>query len=81
MKIAKFHKKLHDPWGNKYHNVCGSIIRLQYMVGKGSLTHRYEHDAGNPGKELYYVDRCHNLEATGTKFVRIGKHSTEKMRR
>lgn len=27
-------RRFHDPWGNKYGNQCGSMIRHQYFVSK-----------------------------------------------
>lgn len=80
MKVSRWSRRFHDPWGNKNGNRYGSPIRFQYQVSKTGLT-GYDALDGGVDDSRYYVDRSINIESVGNKFVKAGRRSAERLRR
>jgi hypothetical protein len=76
MKISRYSRRFHDPWGSKQGNRCGTIIKFQFQAGKIML----EKEEGSV-HDGYHIDTVSVLESTHKKFVRTGKNSSEKLRR
>jgi hypothetical protein len=79
MRISRFSRRFHDPWGNKYGNRCGSPIRFQFQVSKQGS--RYDEDGGSLDDNRYYVDKTVSIESVGNRFVKATKRSMERLRR
>ena len=77
MRVSRFSRKLHDPWGNKFADDVGAIIKRQVLVGKTQV----RTGSGCINSGIYELDAVHAIEGTWRKYVHGGKNSTEKLRR
>ena len=77
MRVSRFSRRFHDPWGNKNGNQIGSIIRRQYRVGQADLSGDIEGISSVRGR----IDAVHMYESTGGRFIRGAKNSVERLRR
>lgn len=39
MRVSRFARRFHDPWGNRQGNVRGTICKFQYLVGATQFSH------------------------------------------
>jgi hypothetical protein len=76
MKISRYHKKIHDPWGSKFANLLGSPVCRQFDVGRSEYLPTPRVDDAH-----VHIDIMSILERTNRRFVRTGKHGIEKLRR
>jgi len=81
MRVSRYGRRFHDPWGNKHGNRFGSMIRFQYQVGKSSLSNAIADGEANVHGEVYHLDKALYFEHAGNKFVRTGMRSPERIRR
>lgn len=78
MRISRFSRRFHDPWGNDFGNRYGSPIRFQYMASYAALI---DSDMGGVDDRRKMIDRSASFESTGNKFVKAAKRSIERLRR
>jgi hypothetical protein len=79
MKLSKQSRRFHDPWGSKFGNIRGSVLKFQYQVGKGSLG-----DMGSGGDihgHIYLLDKPATYEHNTNRYVRNAKRSVERLKR
>ena len=75
MRLSKRSRKFHDPWGNKFSNRVGTIVRFQYHIGLGDLGSR----KGSVNIASRVFDTVGSQEHNKDRFVR-GPYSIEKLR-
>lgn len=81
MKLTVHGRKFHDAWGNDHGNRYGQIVGYQFLVGKSSLSDEVCHGQVNVHKRVGFIDRTSVYESSGSRFVRSGKRSAERLRR
>lgn len=72
MKISRYIRRFHDPWGNKS---GGRLCDEQWRVGQASRV------SGRPDARRWAVDYVSYAERTSTDYIRTGKHGIEKLKR
>jgi hypothetical protein len=81
MRLTRYGRKFHDPWGNNWGHRQGDIVRFQYKVGKSSMSNEIANGEANVHKRVGFIDRTSVYESSGSRFVRSGRRSTERLRR
>jgi len=83
MKISRWSRRFHDPWGNKHWNRAGSPIRGQYNVSLSGLSGSNAPIVGAVGVDgqRCNIDGTSVIESTGNRFVKATKRSVERLRR
>ena len=81
MRISRFSRKFHDPWGSKNGNRYGSPVRFQYLVGASGLNGRSQECDAGVDECRAAIDRPAYFESTNNKFARATKRSVERLRR
>lgn len=81
MRLTAHGRKFHDPWGNKWGNREGSVIRFQWLVGKTSLSREIMNGEANVHRCAGFIDRTSVYESSGSRFIRGAKRSVERLRK
>ena len=81
MRVSKYSRKFHDPWGNKHGNRRAHIIGFQFQVGKSSLSDEVAQGEVNVHRCVFFLDKTAVFESTSSQFVRGGKNGNERLKR
>ena len=68
MKLNMRCRSFHDPWGNKYGNRHGSVIRMQYAVSHSELD-----SGGHVNNMMWYFNTTKRMDYQYDRFVHGSK--------